>query len=66
MEDHQLHPKTMEHPTSPADHDTPTMSDQRLVAAGGEEDHLLHSKDVGTPTKPNTPALFIKSRPDDG
>ena len=42
------------------------MPDQRLVAAGGEEGHQPHSKDVGTPTKPDTPALFIKSRHDDG
>ena len=66
MEDHQLHPKTIESPTSHAGDDTPTMSDQSLVAAGGEEDQQPHSKDVCTQTKPNTPTLFIKSRHDDG
>ena len=55
-----------ETPSSPADEGTPTMPDQRLVAAGGEEGHQPHSKDVGKPTKPDTPALFIKSRHDDG
>ena len=56
----------MEHPTSAADDGTPTMSDQRLITAGGEEDHQPHSKDVGTPTKPDTPTLFMESRHDDG
>ena len=63
-EDHQPHPKTMEHPTSPTDDGTTAMPDQRLVAAGGEEDHQPHSKtlkhptsskDDGTPNKPDIP-----------
>ena len=57
------------------DDGTTTMPDQRLVAAGGEEDHqpqpktLKHttsSTDVGTPTKTDTPIVFMKSRHDDG
>ena len=52
-----------------------TMPDQRLVAAGGEEDHQPHPKtmehptspmDDGKPTKPDIPTVFIKSRHDDG
>ena len=48
---------------------------QRLVNAGGEEDHQPHSKtlkyptsssDVGRSTQPDTPTVFIKSRHDDG
>ena len=48
---------------------------QRLVPAGGEEDHQPHHKtlkhptsstDDGTPTKPDIPTVFIKSRHDDG
>ena len=48
---------------------------QRLVEVGGEEDHQPHSKslkhltssiDVGKPTKPDTPTVFIKSRHDGG
>ena len=54
MEGHQLHPKTMECPTSPADDRTPTMTDQRLAVAGGEEDHQPHSKKVGAQTMPDT------------
>ena len=51
------------------------MTDQRLVAAGGEEDHQPHSKtledptsstDVDKSTKPDIPTVFIKSRHDDG
>ena len=51
------------------------MPDQRLVAAGGEEDHqpqpntLKHttsSADVGTPTKTDITTVFMKSRHDDG
>ena len=47
---------------------------QRLVAAGGEEDHQPHSKilklptsstDDGSPTKPDIPTVFIRSRHDD-
>ena len=64
MEDHQLHFKTMEQPTSPADDGTPTIPDQKLVA--GEEDHNPHPKDVGTTSKPDTPTLFIKLRHDHG
>ena len=45
-----------------------------LVEAGGEEDHQPHPKtlkhstsstDVGTPTMPDIPTVFIKSRHDD-
>ena len=48
---------------------------QRIVAAEGEEDHQPHSKmlkllissrDDGTPTKPDIPTVFLKSRHDDG
>ena len=48
---------------------------QRLVAAGGEEAHQPHSKilklpasstDDGSPTKPDIPTVFIRSRHDDG
>ena len=48
---------------------------QRLVTAGGEDDHQHHSKtlkhrtssmDDGTPNMPDIPTLFIKSRHDDG
>ena len=57
------------------DDSTTTMPDQRLVAAGGEEDHqpqpktLKHrtsSADVGAPTKTDIPTVFMKSRYDDG
>ena len=59
------------------DDGTTTMPDQRLVAAGGEEDDqpqpktLKHtpttsSTDVGTPTKTDIPTVFMKSRHDDG
>ena len=51
---------------SPADDGTPTMPDQRLIAAGWEEDHQPHFKDICTPTKPDTPTLFLKSRHDGG
>ena len=45
-------------PTKP---DIPTKNpNQRLVAAGGEEDHKLHPKTLKHPT------VFIKSRHDDG
>ena len=68
VEDHQPHPKTMEHPTSPTDDGTPTMPDQSLAAAGGEEDHQPHSKTLKHPTSsmddgtPNKPDFFIESR----
>ena len=45
---------------------------QRLVDAGGEEDHqphsthLKHSTDGDKPTQPDVPTVFIKSRCDDG
>ena len=48
---------------------------QRLVDAGGEEDHQPHSKtlkhptsfsDGDKPTQPDVPTVFIKSRHDDG
>ena len=48
---------------------------QRLVDAGGEEDHQPHPKtlkhptsssDVGKSTQADTPHVFIKSRHDDG
>ena len=51
------------------------MPDQRLVAAGGEEDHQPQSKtpkhptsssDDGKSAQPDTPTVFIKSRHDDG
>ena len=54
---------------------TPKNPNQRLVAAGEEEDHQPHSKtlklpssstDDGTPTLPDVPTVFIKSRHDDG
>ena len=57
------------------DDGTTTLPDQRLVAAGGEEDHQPHPKtlkhttssaDVGTPTKTDITAVFIKSKHDDG
>ena len=50
--DHQPHPRTMEHPTSPTDDGTPTMPDQRLVGAGGEEDHQPDPKTMEHPTSP--------------
>ena len=49
--------------------------DQRLVEAGGEEDHQPHSKilkhptsssDIDKSTKPDLPTVFVKSRHDDG
>ena len=60
MEEHQLHPKTMEHPTSPAEHGTPTMPDQKLVAAGGEEDHQPHSKDVPQLSSSNQGMIMVQ------
>ena len=48
---------------------------KRLVDAGGDEDHQLHSKNLKHPTslpdgekstQPDTPAVYIKSRHDDG
>ena len=51
------------------------MPDQRLVAAGGEEDHQPYPKtmehptspmDDGKPTEPDIPTVFIKSRHNDG
>ena len=48
---------------------------QRLFDAGGEEDHQPQSKtlkhptsssDVGKPTQPDVPTVFIKSRHDNG
>ena len=74
-EDHQPHPNTMKHPTSPTDDGKPTIPDQRLITAGGEEDHQPQSKtmehptssmDNGTPNKPDIPTVFLKSRHDDG
>ena len=50
-------------------------SNQKLVDAGGEEDHqpvaktLKHpttSSDGGKPTQPDVPSVLIKSRYDDG
>ena len=51
------------------------MPDQRLVAAGGEEDHQPHPKTMeyptssmndGKPTEQEIPTVFTESRHDDG
>ena len=56
-----LRPRTLKNPN------------KRLVDAGGEEDHQPHfkslkhqtsSSDVDKSTQPDTPTVFIKSRPD--
>ena len=58
-----IRPRILKHPN------------QRLVDAGGEEDHQPHSKtlkhptsssDGDKPTQPDIPTVFIKSRHDDG
>ena len=60
---------------SSTDVGTTTMTEQRLVAVEGEEDHQPHPKsmehptspmDDGKPTEPDIPTVFIKSRHDDG
>ena len=62
-------------PISSADDGKSTKPDQKLVAAGEEEDHQPHPKtiehptspmDDGTPYKPVIPTVSIKSRHDDG
>ena len=74
-EDHQPHPKIMEHLTSSTDVGTPTMPDQQVAAAGEEDDHQSHLKTMehptspmndDTPNKPVIPTGSIKSRHDDG